>query len=253
MPDTDCVSYFDVNYDQGIEWYKRFFNPSEKESVIGEESAPYIRDDRVPQRIHKTLPGVKIIFIFRNPMQRAFSHYWHKKSRGKITYDFDEMFDFYDLYSEWVVPGFYYQHLSRYEQHIPSENIKILLFDELIEDEKEFISDIYSFIGVDSDYTPSLLSEKVNQARAKKSNAVFNLLTFFSNKLPERLLKIIRPIYRSVDPYIFDKTEYERGMNKNTRKRLENIYAPETAKLSAHIKRDLDSWFKYTDLDSVEY
>ncbi|MFB6225916.1 MAG: hypothetical protein ABEJ02_01030, partial [Candidatus Paceibacteria bacterium] len=54
----------------------------------------YLYSEKVSSRIFATLPDVQLIFNLRNPVDRAFSHWWHGKSSGIWTYDFDEILKF---------------------------------------------------------------------------------------------------------------------------------------------------------------
>ena len=38
----------------------------------------YMYLDYAPERIYSLLPEVKLLFILRNPVGRAYSHYWHE-------------------------------------------------------------------------------------------------------------------------------------------------------------------------------
>ena len=171
MPETDSVHYFDMNYHKGTEWYQDFFSEYENEQLIGEETPSYIRGEMVPERMVETLPDVKVIFTLRNPVNRAFSHWWHEKSKNKHSFQFAEIFENYDLYQNWVVPGFYYQHLMRYQKHMPKRNIKICIFDDLIENDLKYIQDVYSFLNVDDDYVPTLIGQKTNEGKFRAVSA----------------------------------------------------------------------------------
>lgn len=72
------VHYFDLNYHKGIKWYKSHFPIFKKNNVLTGEASPYyIFHPEVPYRIKKTLKGVKLIVMLRNPIARAYSQYNH--------------------------------------------------------------------------------------------------------------------------------------------------------------------------------
>jgi hypothetical protein len=76
------IHFFDCNYDKGYRWYKSHFCETnkhrDKKNVIAGEATPYyIFHPHAPTRVKKTLPGVKLIVMLRNPVERAFSHYKH--------------------------------------------------------------------------------------------------------------------------------------------------------------------------------
>ena len=97
---TKELRFFDLNYDKGMAWYRSRF-PSRRykqlvrrtrgvELVVGEGSPDYMFHPHAPGRIARTLPSAKLIVFLRNPVDRAWSHYWHQHSRGHEPLSFDE-------------------------------------------------------------------------------------------------------------------------------------------------------------------
>ena len=61
-------------YARGISYYEeRFFSARRDERAVGEASTSYLFGQQVPKRIRAALPGVKLICVLRNPVERAFS------------------------------------------------------------------------------------------------------------------------------------------------------------------------------------
>jgi len=88
VPENDATHYFTMNYFQGLDWYRKIYQNNSGEKVIGDTTPSYIRDFYAPARIAKYNPQAKIIFTFRNPIDRAFSHYWHEKKKEKSPLNF---------------------------------------------------------------------------------------------------------------------------------------------------------------------
>lgn len=249
MPETDSVNYFDMNFHRDLEWYLEFFDDADNSQVVGEESPQYFFDINCAERISKENPDVKIIMCLRNPMKRSFSHYWHEKKKNKILYDFNQVLDIYPIYHDWLSPGFYHQHLKRFKKYFPEENIEILVFDDLKEDDEEFIQSIFDFIDVKPEFKPSLLDEKSNSASGQINRNYQILQKFIRDNFPRFVVKIARPVHRKIHGFFRDDSEYKQGMDNEMRKKLEKVYIEDTRKLSEEIGRDLSNWFKYHELD----
>ena len=58
----------DKNFAKGIEWYEKQFEGWNGEKAIGEKTPSYLCTPCVPERIHRFLPDVKLIFILRHPV-----------------------------------------------------------------------------------------------------------------------------------------------------------------------------------------
>lgn len=260
VPDTDSVHYFDMNYHRGPEWYREYFpeDPSEH-AIIGEETPSYIRDEAVPERLAEINPEAKIIISVRNPVDRAFSHYWHEKAKGKISFEFEEVFENYDLYENWVRPGMYVDHVRRFEEYFDTDRIKLIYFDDLVEDDAAFMRDVYEFVGADPEFSPSTLDEKVNEARRSFGIEIVDKLYYRAvgmayRNFGESTKRVLRPFYQFVENggirnLFQSENEYDRGMDPETRERLERIYLPKTRELEARTGRSFESWFEHLDYD----
>lgn len=76
------IHFFNKNFDKGIEWYEQFFKAWKGEKAIGEKTPDYLYDGHTPQRIYEVTPDVKLIFVLRNPIDKAYFHYWYNVRVG---------------------------------------------------------------------------------------------------------------------------------------------------------------------------
>jgi hypothetical protein len=80
-PTKKEVHYFDNNYARGLKWYRLHF--SRRHGRLNFESSPYyLFHPKVPERLAATVPHAKLIVMLRDPVARAYSHYWHEKRLG---------------------------------------------------------------------------------------------------------------------------------------------------------------------------
>ncbi|GIH99091.1 sulfotransferase family protein [Planobispora takensis] len=89
------VHYFDMAYHRGISWYRAHFPLTASVSRLSRrhgrrplafESAPYyLFHPLAAARIAEDLPGVKLIVLVRDPVERAFSAHAHELARGFET------------------------------------------------------------------------------------------------------------------------------------------------------------------------
>jgi hypothetical protein len=85
------VNYFDLNYHRGMRWYRGHFPIAEiarrktqgrGQPAAFEASGYYIYHPFAIGRIARDLPGVKLVVMLRDPVERAFSAYKHEYARG---------------------------------------------------------------------------------------------------------------------------------------------------------------------------
>ena len=165
----DSIHYMNIFYHKGEGWFHRHFKSFDKK-VILDPTPSYIRHESVPGRIYKYNPKAKIMLTARNPLERAFSHYWHEKKKDRFNFTFDEIFKNYDLFTNWIEPGMYAMHYNRFLEFFPKEQIKILFFEDLNDNPKRFLEEVCEFCEINSSFMPSVIDRKINKAGAFKSN-----------------------------------------------------------------------------------
>ncbi|WP_420576954.1 sulfotransferase family protein [Ekhidna sp.] len=162
IPDKKELHYFDdslkylldINYKS---YHKNFENAS-LQDVKGEITPSYMTDRRYAKRIFKYNPNIKLIFVLRNPMYRAYSHYQMMVSRGIESWDFKRAitvvrkFPFkktrYKNKFHYLQRGFYGQMIEEYLNFFPRNSILVLNHDEMERDLLSFLNKILSFLGV---------------------------------------------------------------------------------------------------------
>jgi hypothetical protein len=73
----------DELYARGLDWYSRtWFAGVPAGLACGEKSTNYLESATAAQRMAADLPGVRLVFILRDPAQRAWSNYlWSRMNR----------------------------------------------------------------------------------------------------------------------------------------------------------------------------
>jgi len=157
--------------------YTKLFNNRCQGSLIGEKSTSYYEDELVPQRISSLIPTCKIIFILRNPIDRAISNYNFSVQNGLENRTLSEVFlqdkpkpktslkhisvDPFD----YIGRGLYYNFIENYKRFFPASQISVITLESFIS-KKETRDEIINFLGVspmpkDICFSPD---EKVNGA-----------------------------------------------------------------------------------------
>lgn len=90
------VHYFDTNASAPLSWYRSHFPLDPKKiplrsrpTSVGEGAPYYMFHPMAGQRIDTALPGVKLIAILRDPIERAHSQWAHESARGFEPLDFE--------------------------------------------------------------------------------------------------------------------------------------------------------------------
>ena len=176
---TKEVHYFSNNYEKGVSWYRAHFSFSFLSGLIGEATPYYLYHPLAADRIKKTLPGVKIMVVLRDPSSRAISHYHHAVNHGFEETSIKEAFErdlnnYKELTSRvydgerivkhqensYISRGFYVEQLERYYELFDRENILLVKSDEFFDDPQGVLNVVFKFLNIDPDFIPSDMGVK---------------------------------------------------------------------------------------------
>ncbi len=80
----------DETYRQGIDYYSNtWFSEVPPGAVAGEKSSNYLESPVAAARLREHIPGVRLVFILREPAARAWSNYLWSKMNGLEEEDFE--------------------------------------------------------------------------------------------------------------------------------------------------------------------
>ena len=141
-------------------WYRNNFEGSSKEPIIGEFSTTYMNYAVVPARIAELIPEAKLMFLLRNPIERAYSNYWFSISIGAQKPDstFSDVIRTQRGNQLYVSTGFYYDLISGFLRYFDRNQIYILITEELKKEPVQQMASCYKYLGIDPSFVP-----KVNQ------------------------------------------------------------------------------------------
>lgn len=157
------------------EYQKAYFVEDVKYKIYGEKSTSYYENEQVAQKIATHLPLAKIVFILANPVDRAISNYKFSFQNGLEKRSIEDVFinniqiDTSD-YATSVNPfaykerGLYVKYLEYYYNYFPKENIKVIIKEEFIGNEKE-VENLYDFLGVEKTFIPESLNTVINKSK----------------------------------------------------------------------------------------
>lgn len=113
------------------------------------QKQPSVRD-----KLKARYPGIRVLAIFRNPVDRAWSAYWdwrrRKDRKGERFVSFDKMW-VHD--GRWIqTHGLYANHLSYWREVFP--DFGVFFYDDIKKDPISLARSVYKFIGVDDTFVP---------------------------------------------------------------------------------------------------
>jgi len=227
--------------------YLELFKEARNELAIGEASPAYLWDLESAHLIHEVVPHAKIVIILRNPIERTFSHYlqlvrhhneaktFHDIIHGNFPKNDDQEMVFK---RESVTKfSFYYESVKSYFEIFGTKQVKILIFEEFVEDTKKTVEDVLDFLGI---------SYELDDFKGKKINPYFEPRGSFSNFLITN--KITRKFAKKFFPQSTQTTILEKFLTKKATKPeinsedwefLKGVYKEDVMKTEQILKRSL--------------
>ena len=123
-----------------------------------EKSTTYYEREDALRLIQKEIPESKILFVMRDPIQRACSNYWFSVSNNLEKRSIDEALvtEKTDRPNGISTSPFSYVQRSRYKQYLDTINsifrgsqVRYLIFEEIVSDQKKIL-DLLESLGISS-------------------------------------------------------------------------------------------------------
>ncbi len=173
------IHFFDNNFHRGIPWYRAQF-PSliqgdigetigRQRCITGEASPYYLFHPHAPARAALVVPQAKLIVLLRNPVDRAYSNYYHSVKRGYETLSFEEALaqeetrtrgegqrlaadPHYKSYNHqhytYLARGIYVDQLELWMNYFPKEQFLIIKSEDLFATPDRTLQEIFLFLGL---------------------------------------------------------------------------------------------------------
>lgn len=220
------------------------------------KSAGIIYFEESMKRLKEHNPDVKIILVFRNPIDRAYSAYWFAKLQGHETLQSFEDAINSDLSRadnyltrgiiDYKGRGHYAEQLEMLYKYFDKAQVKILLQEDLQNDMAGSIKDLFVFAGLNSNFIPNL-GKRYRESAKSKFPMLSNFLSgdnfvkkIFRSILPISMLSSARIKLRNLNTQNFTPPK----MNADTRTKLVAYYKNHNDAFSQLIGRNVSAWNK---------
>ncbi len=265
MPSEKEPHFFDSDrkYAKGVDYYvNTFFTNSGGFLVRGEGTPGYFhRHFKTIPRILETYGGAKtlrFILVFRDPVERAWSHYLHRKRALLENASFEEALRLEEgrlarkpiEWSGYFNCGLYAQQLKEWFKHFSPDSFCFLLTEELHNNPDKAVKKVFRFLCID-DSVPVNTESRKNSASVLRHQRIERFLknpSFLRTRIigaagraflsEERRRQIKKALHASN----LKPVKHRPVMNKETAARLRAHYEPDIKELQLLIERDLSQW-----------
>lgn len=164
-----CHFVPELGRSKGLDWYLGLFAEGGNCLYRGESSVVYTHlpdHPGVPERLDEFSPGARYIYIMRDPVERAVSHYWHRLKSKRVVErrDMETAFRENPVYFNY---SDYPMQLRPYFDRFGTDRVLALTLEEMSHDTAAVMRSIYSWLGVDPDAVPADGFEKLRHVTPK--------------------------------------------------------------------------------------
>jgi hypothetical protein len=247
MPSTKELHFFDSPSPRTVRWYERQFADAPEDAVVGEATPSYIYIPKAVARMKSVVPDAKLIALLRDPVDRAYSHYWACKALGREPLSFEAAVsaeparlatasERYRRDYSYVDRGFYLHQLKRLTAQFSRERIHVVVLEDLIQRPTESLVELLTFLEAwqvgDPDPTLPL--------RNRHHEVRYPWLIPLTRNM-KRLGPLGRHVQRGIARRNRTSSSYA-PMSPQTREALCRVFAESVAGLEEWLHRDLGSW-----------
>lgn len=269
--------FFESEYERGLTFYwERYFKEWSGQSAIGEARVYNLYLPYVPDRIRESLPHARLIAVLRDPVDRAYSHWWHRYTRRIERLSFEDAvadnletlragprFEGEAGAREWqrglfknmngtrfrtyLDVGYYADQLGRYLERFPREQLEVLLYEDLVRDPAAMARELWSFLDVDPavelrDPSPQNVANPTltrwHERALLRAYKVSNLGALLPKSWKLRARSVEATLRNWLDEDPVDRPP----LAAETRRQLVDHFAAHNAALSTLLGRDLSHW-----------
>ena len=227
-------------------WYESQF---EIDAPVRGEATPaygaYSHRPHVPERMYELVPGAKLLYLVRDPIERMISHWVQRRADGDRT-SFERYMAGYDeLDNPIVCPSRYWTQVGRYLAFYDAAQLLVIDHHQLKTRRRETLSEVFRFLGVDESFdSPEFELER--NIRSEK-NAPRWVTTRLWNRLLWPLSRAVpRPVRDAVrgpaNRLLFGPVPRPPELAPEMRERLNALLVPEIEALREFTGQAFASW-----------
>lgn len=238
----DEVHFFDrdSNFALGPEWYRQQFARAAHESAVGESTPEYLYDADAVTRMAQLLPDARLLVSLRHPVERAYSQYWHNRTRGREPLSFRDAIAAEPdriavsdrstrLRYSYVDRSRYLTQLQRMTAHYSRDRLHVVLFEQFASQPSDVLQSVFRFLGV-SDGVPISVTKAHNR-----------FVTFRSQRLRGPIRRLPSPLRRPAARLNVRYVRYP-PIDADVRAGLMAELEPEIRELATWLGEDLGAW-----------
>jgi hypothetical protein len=216
------IGYFNQFSLKNSLWYQTHFplRSTAHNKFIFDATPDYLVHPLAPQRVFNLYPDMKFIILLRNPIDRSYSHYFHRIRNFREKRGFDEVIhellqstpidpfyeainkkhdpdgDYQYYFYNYLERGKYVEQLERWFEYFPREQFLILNSEYFYKNTTASLKQICNFVGIEYWIDTELKAKNKGEKESKMNSEIREILANYYNPYNEKLYQLLGVNYR---------------------------------------------------------
>ncbi|MCS4136396.1 hypothetical protein GGP44_003074 [Salinibacter ruber] len=228
----------------GREWYEAQFQDAASSDLCGDKTPTYSYVPGVPKRMNEVVPDAKILWILRDPVDRAYSNYWHAVGSGDECLSFEEAVRRedervkQDIWKGYIRRSQYIDQINRFLNYFDRDSMCFCLLESIKERPASVFGEVCSFLGVQGEKIDLEALDTQKNATVVPRSIMARYVRGMFDDLPvvgNLLRKLEVKVNRNEQPGYPE-------MPRELRAQLEQHFSKYNQKLKKKIGIDVEKW-----------
>lgn len=239
MPDPE-LHYFSREFGRGDAWYLSQFPEKGAARALGEKSNSYLEVPEAARRLHAAMPHVRLVAMFRDPVERAYSDYCMLYRRGEVDRDIRRHLDpRTSAQGRFIATGRYAERLAPFLDHFPADRLLVVIYEALKAKPTVELDRVRAHLGLPPAPPAGVATRRVKDRTSPMVPPPIRRLLAPLKPLARPLRG--SPVFEAARGLVAREIAYP-ALDGDTRARLADHYAEDTARLESLFGCDVSAW-----------
>ena len=159
------------NWHKGVEWYQTLFPQTGRlKFEASTDYSKYPNFDHVPQRMSEVIPGARLIYIVRHPVDRVTSELVHNVRAGRLRYSALTKPEFWPKGAQFSINcSKYYWQIEQYLPYFDKDRFCVITLEELANDTRQTLEQVLEFLGLAKGFYQDVITYRKYNTASRKS------------------------------------------------------------------------------------
>jgi len=234
------------NWHKGLGWYVQLFP---KNARVRIESSPsytnYPTERDVPQRIRDIIPEVRFLYVVRDPIDRAISHYIHEFANSVEHRPIEVALSDLDN-NPYIQRSLYFMQLEQFFKFFDESRFFIVYHKDLLLKRIETLRSVFKFLDVRSDVWSTEFNIIRHPSVQKRRNTAIGMAIqrLFGDKIFSKLHGYQRHWFKKIFYTPVSQPIIRPTLSRDLRRRLCQVFSSDVKHLEEYSSRSFSHWLQ---------